>query len=312
MTLFLADFSESGFTTIKGFPHPTQRSVMPVVTIRGDEVRAVGTCFAISNHGLVLTARHVIDDALGLQDGRGEPNSTCWVYAVYAAEPDADDGENPPEAVGSPIPANKIHFLPGLDIAVMHLNLPIRSTTNKPIRMPAHRISPAIPAVGTNCFALGYHKMHWNIADDGKHTHQVSQSYSASRGTVEEIHYPIRDRNTLPFPCFRVSSHYDGGMSGGPVLNERGSVIGVVCSELSADEQGHISYASLAGLSLLLQVDASEQLRGPVEPKFLWDFAIGGAGSLDLTDGYFHADRQADTISLDFGMSPTFSNKIGA
>jgi hypothetical protein len=61
-----------------------------------------------------------------------------------------------------------------------------------------------------------------------------------------------------------------------------------------------------------LQVDASEQPGGPVEPKFLWDFATGGAVSLDLTDGYFHADRQANAISLDFGMSPTFSNKIGA
>jgi hypothetical protein len=62
------DFSGSDFPTVGGFPHVTQQAVMPVVAYRagGEEVRPLGTCFNISPHGLALTARHVIDEALNL------------------------------------------------------------------------------------------------------------------------------------------------------------------------------------------------------------------------------------------------------
>ena len=60
----VANFADADFVTISSFPHPTQMTVMPVVAMKGDYVRAVGTCFAISSQGLVLTARHVIEDAL--------------------------------------------------------------------------------------------------------------------------------------------------------------------------------------------------------------------------------------------------------
>ena len=65
----LADFADEDFVTIRSFPHMTQMTVMPVVAMKGDNVRAVGTCFAISSQGLVLTARHVIEDALKIGGG---------------------------------------------------------------------------------------------------------------------------------------------------------------------------------------------------------------------------------------------------
>ena len=64
----VADFGKENFTKVGPFPHPTQMSVMPVVAMKGQHIRAVGTCFAISTHGLVMTARHVLEDALGLDD----------------------------------------------------------------------------------------------------------------------------------------------------------------------------------------------------------------------------------------------------
>ena len=42
----LADFADEDFVTIRSFPHMTQMTVMPVVAMKGDNVRAVGTCFA--------------------------------------------------------------------------------------------------------------------------------------------------------------------------------------------------------------------------------------------------------------------------
>ena len=39
----IASFANADFVTIRGFPHKTQLTVMPVVAMKGDYVRAVGT-----------------------------------------------------------------------------------------------------------------------------------------------------------------------------------------------------------------------------------------------------------------------------
>ena len=50
----LADFNKSDFTTIEGFPHPTQQMIMPVVAVKGEMVDLLGTCFAVCNEEIVL------------------------------------------------------------------------------------------------------------------------------------------------------------------------------------------------------------------------------------------------------------------
>jgi hypothetical protein len=64
----IADFSNVEFPTIQHFPNPTQMAIMPVIAYRGDEVRPLGTWFSISNIGIALTARHVVDEAYGVVD----------------------------------------------------------------------------------------------------------------------------------------------------------------------------------------------------------------------------------------------------
>ena len=47
----VADFADADFVTIRPFPHSSQMAIMPVVAMKGDYVRPVGTCFAISSQG---------------------------------------------------------------------------------------------------------------------------------------------------------------------------------------------------------------------------------------------------------------------
>lgn len=300
----IANFTDGEFVRIGPFPHFTQTSIMPVVAFKEDEIRPLGTCFAISNHGLVMTARHVIDEALRLtgcsENSLIEPDG-WWIGCVYVAEP--EPGDDVPDLVGGILTANKVHINVNLDIGIMHLNLPYRKA-NRPLHMPALRLSPGLPKMGTYCFAMGYHTMRCDAAIDAIHTHDLSQTYSCTRGKIRELYFPRRDSSFLSFPCFETTSRFDAGMSGAPILNECGGVIGVVCSSLETSADGHISYGSLIGPALFLQIDTSDGR------AFLYDFVTAGSVSVDSSIEQINAIRSGKHLEIDFGLPPIFDAEL--
>lgn len=313
-TEMFLDFTDENFPTIQGFPHFTQMNTMPVVAYRGEEMRFLGTCFAISNQGLVLTARHVVDEAINPTPGQVSDPDGWWIGALYAADhrwqsqPSVPDQEN--DVLGGLIPAHKVFKGDDIDIAAIHLRLPENALTGDQLRMPAVTLSPGIPDVGDYCFALGYHAMNCERIYAGRHTHRLFQSYSASRGIIEHIHYPIRDRSVLRFPCFQTSARFDKGMSGGPILGKNGTIIGVVCSSygsLSGDDD-YLSYGSLIGPAVCLIVDAdfSEGQRR----CFLHEFVEGGSVLVDDTISTLAISRTTSDISVGFGSGPIMVNRI--
>ena len=288
----VADFGKEEFTEVGPFPHPTQMSVMPVVALKGQNLRAVGTCFAISSHGLVITARHVLEEALQLDDNGKKKDQDQWVGALYVSKPALNDVEVP-DLFGGMLPAKRTYWSPSLDIAVMQLVLPKNKTTGREIKMPLLPLSTAAPRQGEICVGLGYHKMNWTRATESdRPEYEVAQSYSASRGSVKSVHHASRDSVMLPFPCFETDCRFDPGMSGGPVIGtDSGNVIGVVCS--SIDGQRHISYASIVGPSLLIVMESNVGSIRP-EKRFLYDFVKEGAV---LTDQKFSVSKDVYTNS---------------
>jgi len=303
----LLDFSSESFIEIGKTPDPSQMSIMPVVAVKGEEVRPVGTCFAISNHGMVLTARHVIDDALGLINGQPSDKKQ-WIGVVYMAKPTPDDETK--DLVGGILPVNKIHFNPELDIAAMHLNLPTNTNTSKSLRMPCSVLGTGFPDVGESCIGIGYHLMDWEPANDGFHDYNVAQSFSATSGEIKKVYVPRRDSVSLSFPCFETSARYDGGMSGGPVINQKGSVIGVICSSFGDPEgEGHISYASLVGPALLIAVD-TDVGNGVTEKRFLYDFINRGSVKSDSSINSIEVQRHEDALQIKFDDNFTMINNL--
>lgn len=295
-THLIADFSNGDFPTVQSFPHPIQTSVMPVVAYRGRDFIPLGTCFAISNHGLALTARHVIEEFEAIA-ASGDGPDPWWIGALYAAHPAPH--HDVPDLLGGILPAHKIHLNDSLDIAVIHLHLPIDTVTNETLRVPALKISPGLPKVGSRCFAVGYHSMEWK--DCSNADAQVFQKFSASRGEIRQLHSPRRDAAVLNFPCFETSARFDGGMSGGPIMGKNGSVIGVVCSSYgSPEENGHISYGSLIGPALFVRAEA-KLADGSEGQVFLYDFVSGGAVVTDHTMAELRATRGAKTLHIDLG-----------
>ena len=57
----------------------------------------------------------------------------------------------------------------------------------------------------------------------------------------------------LPWPVLEVDCPTWGGMSGGPVFDDRGNLIGLLCSSFSLDSGDGISYVSLLYPALVVK-----------------------------------------------------------
>lgn len=299
------DFNEANFipTLDNGL---LSTSIMPIVHVVGGRARAIGTCFAISSDGLCLTARHVIEDALpgAFHERRQVNEREGWLYALYVSrEPNED---NPEHFTGGLLPVQRAHFNGVLDIAAVQLQPAQNARTGELLRMPVNRLGFAPPRVGEFCFALGYHSMEWQGFDPN---YEVAQSFYASRGQIEEVHVPRRDTVMAPFPCFRTSARYDGGMSGGPIISMDGLVVGVVCSSMDtvADADGFISYASLIGPAALLQISRLNA-EGVETTYFINDLAERNIISVDYQGVSF--ERLDNELCLRIG-GGTISSVIG-
>jgi hypothetical protein len=178
--------------------------------------------------------------------------------------------------------------------------------------MPALNLSPALPREGDVCLTMGYHSMKDEVATDNVYHHTIEQSFSASKGIIEEIHFPRRDSSKLTFPCFRTSSRFELGMSGAPICSGDGGVIGVVCSSFKGlEDQEFISYGSLIGLTLFLQIDTINS-EGNSDKAFLYDFVTGGSVGSDKTINQLKIRREENILGIDFGIPPMFTGEISS
>lgn len=296
------DFSDGDFVKL-GYQH-NQRCVMPLVHVRGGQITPLGTCFSITSDGLCLTARHVVEEAFGdvahgseaYRELRPAEGSLC---ALYISE--APPG-HPTDLHGGLLDVVRFHVSPGTDVAMLRLWLPRNRETDELLPMPVHRLRVGLPAEGEPFFAFGYHSMRWaEVAPGEGVAHSAEQSFAATRGTVQEVHFSGRDQAVLPFPCYRVSGQFDGGMSGGPLIGHDGLVIGVVCSSMGdpCDGGGHISYASLIGPVMGQTLDASASPDIRPTRHFLWDLVTGGAVRADSAGVTVY--RHPAELWMDFG-----------
>lgn len=105
------------------------------------------------------------------------------------------------------------------------------------------------PRVGDRVFGSGIHKIHINSArlEGDNFFCDIDVQRAFSTGVVRDVHFESRDKGMYSFPCIQVNAQFDGGMSGGYVVNEHNEVCGVISGSLPAysPEEEHASYAAL-------------------------------------------------------------------
>lgn len=240
-------------------PFGLRNAVNPVFR-RDEEGRlfGVGTAFHVDCWGTLLTAEHVVDFlSAQLLSGRsnagggrashnesavvflglggvifGEVSIPTWALqqvagiafnAAQVCDPMAElQGRSATRAYG--------------DIASLQVHLDARAefVSCLPVRLNNWR-----PSVGEPVFAVGYPELDCSEIETGEMRALISEGMYGAYARVTQV-LPQGRSAFDTTPGFEVQGDWRGGMSGGPVFNSSGEVVGVVSRSLAPteDEQG--------------------------------------------------------------------------
>ncbi|MBR1029393.1 serine protease [Bradyrhizobium liaoningense] len=208
---------------------------------RTGHATGLGTAFRIDPFGGYLTAQHVLEAWLapsrpratvvgllnpGLVFGYGAIGADSMVIIGSASV-----FRTPPDDIA-------LDRLLGRDSSRMALDCMMLSFKADKTRLHdvrdflPLRLTGKWPKVGDEVMAIGFPELD-SIQDRAIDAEVLSERMYGSIGRVTAVLPSGREHR--PWPTFAVDSHWPGGMSGGPVFNRDGEVIGLVSS---SDEPG--------------------------------------------------------------------------
>jgi hypothetical protein len=211
-----------------------ERYIVPLIVIEGDEMIGIGTGTVIGSSGVVLTARHVVEEAHSR--GADRVNADGVIYRDYNLSALIRTGEDHPDGgdleVGGLMPVVDIWSVGGLDVAFLRLQGVVNVHTGEPFTHHVTGLQLAAPTEGQRMVAFGYQGVRGSIK--GNEVDYEDKLFS-SDGIVTEVFRDKRDTVMLNFPSFHVEADFRPGMSGGPIFfdGHRG-VSGIVCTGADA------------------------------------------------------------------------------
>lgn len=118
------------------------------------------------------------------------------------------------------------------DIAYLSLVLESHPSSS-PMGIRLFQISTRCPAIGERVHVLGFHLE--TIQDDTTTITLAGDLYAAA-GDIASIDHPTRDSFLMPYPTIEIACGSLGAMSGGPVVDDQGSVLGIVGRGFNTDD----------------------------------------------------------------------------
>ena len=211
-----------------------------------------GTAFRVDPWGTCATAFHVVEDLLTVTDGSAALRKDVRLAAL----------EFEGIAYGHvPLPAGAWRSISGM-FSICGIETPpvgparVRNATELaalsisrsgsargptpflPLDMQRWRPEP-----GKSVMALGFADLDVDARGEGD-ARPMKQYLYGSKAVIAEVQ-PPDGKSSRPWPIFRVEAEWPGGMSGGPVFNDAGHVVGVVSTGLVGGGIG--TAASLTG-----------------------------------------------------------------
>jgi hypothetical protein len=136
---------------------------------------------------------------------------------------------------------HQIYEVGGTDLALLAVKPLTALPPDRVVRVQS--MSTRVPYIGERVFLVGYRATTAANTSDGATS--FSASLIATSGEVATHHLGGRDQYLMPWPCFEVQAPTWGGMSGGPVLDSVGRLVGLVCSSIEAEDNLGPAYVSL-------------------------------------------------------------------
>lgn len=203
-----------------------------------------GTVFRVDPFGTCATAFHVFADAFYLGGPSGRDLVVRQDRVIVALEIEG--------IVLGAVPVRPEQWLPISGARSFHvvdepplgvprirnftelLALKILPSSDKPNGTEFMHVDPVgwRPQIGETVLGIGYPNLDKDEA--GNDDRPIVQYLYGAYGRITDIE-PLDLRRTRPWPVVRVEADWPGGMSGGPVLNAAGNVIGIVSAGIDAN-----------------------------------------------------------------------------
>ena len=218
-------------------------------------LHSFGTAFIIHPY-LALTAKHVIEEFLNLDPSIYEGKKVSFNFWAIQIAWDENEHYHVIWEVSN------ISLSASSDLAILTLR-PYDENAAKYDLWKTVPCTLVPPKIGDSIIGFGFHDITFEgskINAEGKVEHiELKDKSSSSRGIVKAVHPISRDSCMLPFPCFEVNAQFEGGMSGGLVINESSQVCGIVCSSIAATEEHPIpsSYVAMLWPMMAMKIDFS-------------------------------------------------------
>lgn len=234
-------------------PFGLREVIQPVVSISlsEDRITGLGTCFQVSPW-LWLTAHHVVRHSSKSAFADGEVGAVGFSMGlVYGAVSfDARDvfGEIRQCLTYGSAQAGAPPTLPGptppdilVDIAALRVN--VDNIKRKRLVSPL-AISNHAPAIGEELLAIGYPILGTKFTSQNSNAVFEERMFGAT-GVVKAVH--LQGTSLLkPWPTLEIEGDWEAGMSGGPVINQQGNVVGIVSSSFApSDDSPGVGFAVL-------------------------------------------------------------------
>lgn len=221
-------------------PFGLREVIQPVVSISHveDKITGLGTCFQISPWSW-LTAQHVVTDKSG---GQFPPNevgavgfSPGLIFGTVGFTATDYFGEIVGIGAAKKIGDAKPVFLPGptdptilLDLALLKVNRANlkRQPLTSPLPLSSHQ-----PKIGDEVIGIGFPILGSSFNGQSAIMQFSERMYGAS-GIVTALH-PNGVSPSRPWPTIEIEGDWESGMSGGPVIDLQGQVVGVISRSLA-------------------------------------------------------------------------------
>lgn len=225
-------------------PVGSQLGILLALSFRDDFGHHTTGSAAMVGPGLAICAAHILEDQ-GYLDKLTRGDATLVAQA--------------------PLPGGmllwtvlRVATVPDTDLAVLSMTLSSAFPADR--RFALASITTRMPVIGDVLTVTGLSAV--RRTEERSNSTRIEMVPGCALGRVIDRYPDGRDRSMLPGPCLAVECEARGGMSGGPVFDSRGYLVGLVSSSYEGDKTTFVSHVWPA----LLRAHACPVWPGPPYP----------------------------------------------
>jgi len=231
----------------------------------GKNSRVVGTAILLGPC-LALTAVHVVEDFVPRDKYTSEINANVVVFQASS---------------GAAWYVRRAWATTHTDAAF--LGLEPKNNMAKNYKWHRFGINLHLPKPGEKVFAAGFSHskidgIEEGLTQKGITSIKASLNFRTVSGIVQESH-GSKHEGHLDFPCFQCNVKFDAQMSGGPVLDEKGYLRGLVCTGFDfglADIGEPVSFAAGILPTMAIKLDRSLPRLDKTQKYYVLELAKNG------------------------------------